>query len=142
MSNFQQARNLWTITCRLVVGLIFLSEGIQKYIFPNDLGAGRFVKIGIGHASFWAYFTGAFEIICGTMILFGIYVRIAAIPLFIIMIVAFFTTKLPLLMKQGFWAFAHEYRLDFALTLLLIYLIISRRDATPNVPLGTSRERL
>jgi uncharacterized membrane protein YphA (DoxX/SURF4 family) len=32
---------------RLVVGGVFLSEGIQKFLFPNDLGVGRFIKIGI-----------------------------------------------------------------------------------------------
>lgn len=27
-------------------------------------------------------------------------------------------------MQKGFWPFAHEYRTDFAMTMLLIYLII------------------
>ena len=35
------------ILIRIAVGSIFLSEGIQKFLFPNELGAGRFVKIGI-----------------------------------------------------------------------------------------------
>ena len=34
------------IIVRLIVGLIFLSEGVQKYIFPELLGTGRFLKIG------------------------------------------------------------------------------------------------
>jgi hypothetical protein len=25
-----------------MVGAVFLSEGIQKFLFPDDLGAGRF----------------------------------------------------------------------------------------------------
>ena len=32
---------------RILVGWVFLSEGIQKLLFPAALGAGRFVKIGI-----------------------------------------------------------------------------------------------
>jgi uncharacterized membrane protein YphA (DoxX/SURF4 family) len=40
------------------------------------------------------------------------------------MVVAFITTKLPILMNKGFWQFAHEYRTDFAMTLLLIYLFL------------------
>ena len=38
----------WTILVRLMVGLVvFLPEGIQKLVFPEILGAGRFVNIGI-----------------------------------------------------------------------------------------------
>jgi len=37
---------------------------------------------------------------------------------------AFVTTKYPILIDKGFWAMAHEYRTDFAMTLLLIYLLI------------------
>jgi len=112
-----------TLIIRLVVGLIFLTEGIQKYLFPEMLGTGRFLKIGFSNPAFWAYFTGAFEIICGVLIIFGILVRLVSIPPFIIMIVAFITTKWPILMDKGFWPFAHEYRTDFAMTLLLVYLI-------------------
>jgi putative oxidoreductase len=36
-----------TILIRLIVGGTFLSEGIQKFLFPDALGVGRFVKIGI-----------------------------------------------------------------------------------------------
>jgi uncharacterized membrane protein YphA (DoxX/SURF4 family) len=110
---------------RLVVGLIFLSEGIQKYLFPELLGTGRFLKIGFTHAEFWAYFTATFEIICGTFVVIGLLTRLASIPLFIIMMTAFVTTKWPILIDKGFWSMAHEYRTDFALTVLLIYLFIA-----------------
>ena len=36
-----------TILIRLLVGAVFLSEGIQKFLFPATLGVGRFIKIGI-----------------------------------------------------------------------------------------------
>ncbi len=113
-----------TLLPRLIVGLIFLSEGIQKFLFPELVGTGRFEKIGFSDPAFWAYFAGTFEIICGSLILLGLLTRIAAIPLFIIMMTAFITTKWPLLMDKGFWVLAHEYRTDFAMTLLLIYLFI------------------
>lgn len=113
-----------TLLIRLTAGLIFLSEGIQKYITPDATGAGRFTKIGFASPSFWAYFTGSFEIVCGILILLGLLTRLAAIPLLIIMIVAFITTKIPILIDKGFWNFTHEYRTDFAMTLLLIYLFI------------------
>ncbi len=112
------------ILIRLIVGLIFLSEGIQKFLFPETVGAARFAKIGFSDPEFWAAFTAIFEIICGASVLIGLVTRIAAIPLLIIMITAFITTKWPLLVNKGFWTFAHEYRTDFAMTMLLIYLII------------------
>lgn len=116
--------NIPALLCRLAVGLIFLSEGIQKYLFPDSAGTGRFAKIGFSDPSFWAYFTGTFEIICGIFIVIGLFIRLAAIPLLIIMIVAFITTKYPILIDKGFWVMAHEYRTDFAMTLLLIYLLL------------------
>jgi uncharacterized membrane protein YphA (DoxX/SURF4 family) len=116
-------KNNHSLIPRIIVGMIFLSEGIQKFILPELVGTGRFEKIGFAHPAFWAYFTGSFEIICGILILIGLFTRYAAIPLLIIMITAFITTKWPVLMDKGFWAMAHEYRTDFAMTLLLVYLL-------------------
>lgn len=113
------------ILVRLIIGLVFLSEGIQKYLFPELVGTGRFEKIGFTDPAFWAYFTGTFEIIGGTLVLFGLFTRAAAVPLFIIMITAFVTTKWPIFVDKGFWTMAHEYRTDFAMTLLLLYLLIN-----------------
>jgi putative oxidoreductase len=124
MAPLNKTGNVPALLCRLAVGLIFLSEGLQKYLFPATLGTDRFEKIGFNHAAFWAYFTGTFEIVCGILILIGLFTRLAAIPLLIIMIVAFITTKYPELIEKGFWFMAHDYRTDFAMTLLLIYLLL------------------
>jgi uncharacterized membrane protein YphA (DoxX/SURF4 family) len=121
---FETENNNRAFLIRLTVGLIFLTEGIQKYLFPELLGTGRFLTIGFQNPSFWAYFTGTFEIICGTFIIIGLVTRLASIPLIIIMITAFISTKIPILVHKGFWPWAHEYRTDFAMTLLLIYLLI------------------
>jgi uncharacterized membrane protein YphA (DoxX/SURF4 family) len=112
------------IFIRLIVGLIFIIEGILKYLFLEVYGPSFFNEIGFNHAFFWAYFTGTFEILCGVLVLFGLLTRLASIPLLIIMIVAFITTKFPLITEKGFWTFAHEYRIDFSLTILLTMLII------------------
>jgi uncharacterized membrane protein YphA (DoxX/SURF4 family) len=37
---------------RVLVGWVFLSEGIQKFLFPDSLGVGRFVKTGIPRPQF------------------------------------------------------------------------------------------
>ena len=121
---FKTDRENHAILIRLTVGLVFLTEGIQKYLFPDLLGTGRFLTIGFSHPAFWAYFTGTFEIICGCLIILGFITRVAAFPLLIIMITAFTTTKIPILVNKGIWPWAHEYRTDFAMTLLLIYLLI------------------
>lgn len=112
------------IIIRSIVSLIFISEGIQKYLFLEVMGPGLFKEIGFNHAFFWAYFTGAFEILCGILVLLGFLTRLASIPLLIIMITAFITTKFPMLHYKGFWTFAHEYTTDFSMTLLLILLIL------------------
>jgi putative oxidoreductase len=123
MKKFIKTVNLPLIIPRIVVGLVFLTEGIQKYLFPELLGTGRFMKLGLSNPAFWAYFTGSFEIISGILILFGLFTRLASVPLFVIMAVAFVTTKYPLLMDKGFWIFAHEYRTDFAMTMLLLLFL-------------------
>jgi uncharacterized membrane protein YphA (DoxX/SURF4 family) len=109
---------------RLIVGLVFLSEGIQKFLFPELVGTGRFEKAGFANPEFLASFVASFEIACGTLILIGFSVRIAAIPLFIIMITAITTTKIPILQDKGFWQMAHDSRTDFAMTILILFLLI------------------
>ncbi len=109
---------------RLVVGLVFLSEGIQKFIMPEVVGAGRFERIGFDNFEFLAYFVGTFEVLCGVLLLAGFLVRLSSIPLLIIMFTAIISTKIPTLMEEGFWVMAHAARTDFAMTMLLIYLII------------------
>jgi uncharacterized membrane protein YphA (DoxX/SURF4 family) len=112
------------VLVRLIVGAVFLSEGIQKFLFSATLGAGRFAKIGIPWPAFSAPFVGVFEIGCGLLVLVGFWTRLAAIPLIVNMLVAIATTKLPMLLKSGFWTTAHEARVDWSMLLGAIYLLI------------------
>lgn len=109
---------------RLVVGLVFLSEGIQKFLFPESVGAGRFGKIGFANPEGLASLVATFEIISGLLMLAGLIVRLAAIPLLTIMVSAIVSTKLPILTEKGFWQMAHDSRTDFAMTMLLIFILI------------------
>jgi putative oxidoreductase len=113
-----------TVLVRLMVGCVFLSEGIQKFLFPQALGVGRFVKIGIPAPQFFAPFVGVVEIVGGTMVILGLLTRLAAIPLLIDICVAILTTKLPMLAKSGFWPTAHEARTDLCMLLGTIFLIL------------------
>jgi len=113
-----------TILIRLMVGSIFLSEGIQKFLFPVIRGAGRFEKIGLPLPEFLGSFVGAVEIVCGTLILLGLFTRLASIPTLIIMLVAIATTKSEVLVNDGIWVMMHGSRTDLSMLLGSIFLII------------------
>ncbi len=112
-----------TVLIRLMVGAVFLSEGIQKFLFAEKLGSGRFAKIGLPNPEFLGPFVGAFETTCGFLILIGLLTRPAAIPLLIIMLVAIATTKAQLLADTGFWSMLHDSRTDWSMLLGSIFLL-------------------
>jgi uncharacterized membrane protein YphA (DoxX/SURF4 family) len=114
-----------TILIRLMVAAVFLSEGIQKFLFPDELGAGRFAKIGLPSPEFLGSFVGTFEIICGGLVLIGLLTRFASVPLIIIMLVAIATTKAEVLADKGFWEMLHGSRTDWAMLLGSIFLLIN-----------------
>ncbi len=107
---------------RIILGYVFLVAGLQKFIFPDDMGPGRFIEMGFPFPEFTAYFVGFFETLGGFLILIGLASRLAAIPLAITMVVAIITTKFPQF-SDGFWAFAHSARLDISMLLTSIFVI-------------------
>jgi len=107
-----------------MVGCVFLSEGLQKFLFAESLWVGRFIKIGIPAPEIIAPFVGGVEIVCGALVLAGLYTRFASVPLFINMLVAISTTKIPILIEKGFWAMAHESRTDWSMLLGSIVLLL------------------
>jgi putative oxidoreductase len=122
---------------RAAVGWIFLSEGIQKFLYPEALGVGRMAKIGIPWPEVMGPFVGSVEILCGALVLAGLLTRLAAVPLVLTMVVALVSTKLPILLGQGFWGFslrnlpsygfwsmAHESRTDLAMLLGAVFLLV------------------
>lgn len=113
-----------TIIIRLMVGVVFLSEGIQKFLFAEKLGVGRFDKIGLPNPEFLGPFVGSCEMICGALVLLGLLTRLAAIPLLCIMLVAMATTKADILAGEGFWAMMHASRTDWAMLLGSHFLLI------------------
>ncbi len=126
-----------TLIIRLLVGPIFLSEGIQKFLYPDENGVGRFAKIGIPSPELTSPFVGIVEIVCGVLLILGLLTRLAAIPLIINMLVAIVSTKIPILLGSGFWGFslrnvpyygfwgiAHEMRTDWSMLLGSIFLLL------------------
>jgi putative oxidoreductase len=112
------------ILIRLMVGLVFLSEGIQKFLDPDRRGVGRFIKIGLPAPEFLGNFVASFEVVCGVFIVLGLLTRLAVLPTITIMLVAIATTKIPMLAEEGFWEMAHASRTDFSMLLGSLYLII------------------
>jgi putative oxidoreductase len=117
--------------------VVFFPEGIQKLIFPDILEAGRFANIGIPYPELMGPFVGVVETICGALIILGLFTRLAAVPLIIIMIVAIVSTKVPILLghdvwifhlpklaRYGLWSMMHEARADFDMLLGSTYLLI------------------
>jgi len=112
------------IIIRLMVGLVFLSEGVQKFLFPAADGAGRFITLGIPHPHFFGPLVGAVEITCGVLLVIGLFTRLASMLLLIVILVAIYTTKFPTFVHKGFWAAAHDGRADFCMLMGLIFLLI------------------
>ena len=109
---------------RILVGWVFLSEGIQKFLFPDSLGVGRFVKIGIPWQQVMAPFVGVVEIVCGALLLIGLITRLATVPLLVDICVALYSTKIATLAKNGLWSTVHEARTDVSMLLGLIFLLV------------------
>lgn len=113
-----------TILIRLAVGATFVSEGLQKFLRAAEVGAGRFEKIGLPSPEVLAPLVGSFEVVCGALVLAGILTRVATLPLIVIIGTAIATTKVPILLQDGFWVMAHASRTDFAMLLGLFFLVI------------------
>lgn len=122
------------VVLRLAIAFVFVAEGVQKFVYPDAFGVGRFAKIGLPAPEVMAPFVGVIEIVGGTLVLAGLLTRLAALALAIDMVVAITSTKLPMLIGHGFWGFAdpstptgflamvHEARTDIAMLLTCTFL--------------------
>jgi putative oxidoreductase len=125
-----------TLLLRLMAGGVFLSEGILKFVYPNQ-GVGRFTKLGLPFPHETATFIGSLEIVGGLLLILGLFTRIIAIPFVVEMIVAILATKISLYLGTsplplppapptvGFWAVMHETRSDYAQILTSIFLLVA-----------------
>jgi putative oxidoreductase len=116
MAKSSSSRSSWGLfLLRFIVGWVFFSEGVLKFLDPHSLGAGRFAKIGIPYPHLAAPFVGIVEIVCGALLILGVRTSLVAIPLLIDISVAIVTTKWPMLRHQGFWSAMHESRVDLCM---------------------------
>lgn len=125
------------ILIRLAAGGVFFVEGVLKFLYPAQLGAGRFAKIGIPSPEVMGPFVATVETVCGALIMLGLLTRPAAILLLIDISVAILSTKIPILLGSRFGPFSlpradhygllgmvHEARTDFSMLLGLLFLLI------------------
>jgi uncharacterized membrane protein YphA (DoxX/SURF4 family) len=131
-----------TLLVRILVGLVFFTEGVQKFLYAAELGAGRFGRIGIPWPHVMGPFVGAVEIGAGALVVLGLLTRPGALALWINISVAILSTKVPILLGHGFWGFAlakmarygfwsmaHEARTDFCMWLGCLFLMIGGAGA-------------
>ncbi|HEV2521721.1 MAG TPA: DoxX family protein [Candidatus Acidoferrales bacterium] len=113
------------LAVRLLVGAVFFLEGVKKFLFAEQWGAGRFTRIGIPAPHVMGPVVGTFEIVCGLFIILGLKTRLAAVPLLCVISTAIVTTKFPILLKSGFWAMEDAGRTDYSMFMGLIFLLFA-----------------
>lgn len=131
------SRNVPLLLIRIIVGIVFLTEGVLEFLYPAELGAGRFAHFGLPWPHLLAPAVGGLEIAAGAALLFNFYTGYAAIVLLCIIATALATTKVPVLIghplgpfhgvkaeHHGLLAFVHEARTDLAMLFSLVAILI------------------
>jgi putative oxidoreductase len=109
---------------RVVTGAFLLPHGSQKLfgLFGGDISktADLFAKVGIEPALPLAYVTGGVEFVGGLLLAFGLFTRIAAAAIVIMMLVAILTVHLA---NGYFWtSLGFEYPLMWGLFAFAFFL--------------------
>ncbi|MGA7242076.1 MAG: DoxX family protein [Terracidiphilus sp.] len=130
-------KNLPMILIRVIVGVVFLTEGILKFVYPGELGAGRFAHIGLPFPHLLAPFVGAVEIAAGGALILNLYAGDAALLLLVVILTAILTTKAPILLGHplarfaqpkldhyGLLSFIHEARTDLCMLFGLVAILV------------------
>ena len=130
-------KSLPMILIRIIVGLVFLTEGILKFTRPAELGVGRFAHIGLPFPHVLAPVAAVVEIAAGGALILNLYAGDAALLLLVVILTAIATTKIPILMgghlgafsapkmdRYGVLSFIHEARTDLAMLFGLVAILL------------------
>ena len=126
------------IFIRVIVAVVFLTEGILKLVYPAEYGAGRFAHIGIPYPQVFGPLVGLVEIGAGAAVLANFYAGDGALLLLTVILTAIVSTKIPILLgrplgplalpknvtRYGLLGFLHESRTDLAMLFSLIAIAI------------------
>jgi uncharacterized membrane protein YphA (DoxX/SURF4 family) len=127
------------ILIRVLVALVFITEGILKFLYPGEFGVGRFAHIGIPYPHVLAPCVAAVEIVAGGAVLANFYAGDAAILLLAVILTALVSTKIPILLGRplgpftlpknaphyGLLGFLHEARADLAMLFCLLAMLLN-----------------
>jgi putative oxidoreductase len=91
-SQGRRAEFVGPLLARLTVGVAFAESGWGKVHNLETVGQ-YFAELGIPAPQFQATFVSYVELVCGSLVLFGLATRLAALPLIGTMIVALITAK-------------------------------------------------
>ncbi|MDP4552880.1 DoxX family protein [Alkalihalobacillus macyae] len=116
----QKAVSYGLLVARVVLGIIMLAHGIQKWMGIEGV-VGMFEDM-IGLPGFLAYVTAAVELVGGLALIIGFKVRIASILIGIIMIGAIVTVKIPMV---GFFGNGQMAGWEYDLSLLALAVLLS-----------------
>jgi putative oxidoreductase len=144
-------KNLPLLFIRIIGGIVFLTEGILKFVYPDEFGSGRFAHIGLPMPHVLAPFVAGVEIAAGAALVLNAYVGAAAVLLLCVIVTAIVSTKIPVLLGHnvgtfsvpkntahtGFLGFIHEARTDLAMLFSLIAILLDSRG----ISLGRSASR-
>jgi uncharacterized membrane protein YphA (DoxX/SURF4 family) len=122
---------------RVIVGLVFLIEGVLKFALPSELGAGRLTAIGLPFPQQLAPVVGGVEIAGGLAVMLDVFAGDAALFLLAVILTALVTTKLPILLGRplgpfalaklahyGLLSFFHEARTDLCMLFGTVAILI------------------
>jgi uncharacterized membrane protein YphA (DoxX/SURF4 family) len=122
---FEKQRHLVPLIIRVVVGLMFLLHGLQKFGVFGGGGIqgviGMFGNWGIPAPGIMAPLVALIELVGGLLLILGLGTRIVTIPLIIIMLVAIFAVKI----QGGINPIGNGgYEVDLLMLVTLVSLLI------------------
>jgi putative oxidoreductase len=130
-------KTLPMVLVRVIVGLVFLTEGILKFVHPAELGSGRFAHIGLPLPNVLAPIVGAIEVVSGAAVILNLFAGDAALLLLAVILTALLTTKVPILLGHhfgpfqppkldhyGLLSFIHEARTDLCMLFGLVAILL------------------
>jgi len=131
-------KSLPMLLIRVIVAVVFLTEGVLKLVYPGEYGAGRFAHIGIMAPRVMGPLVGVVEIVAGAAVLANFYAGDAALFLLAVILAAIVTTKISILLgrplgpfalqknvsRYGVFGFLHEARTDLAMLFCLVAIVV------------------
>jgi putative oxidoreductase len=93
VDHLKQCGALPALLTRISIGVVFIESGWGK-LHHLEKVVEFFTSLGIPAARLQAPFVATVELVCGALVLIGLFTRFAAIPLIGVMIVAILTAKL------------------------------------------------